>query len=414
VLQRSVEFEPVLLARAGRPYTEADGSHPDSPITMVNRDPNQYLLYTDIAAFDHFNGRLSDHSPLTLHFARFLDNLRPDIVHFQHSAFLGYDIVRVTRNVLPRVPIVYSLHEYMPICHRDGQMVRARSEELCEKESPRRCHECFPSITPQEFFLRKRFAQSHLSLVDLFIVPSEYVRARYVQWGLPADRIVVEPQGLMAPRATADVIEATSGRRIGPRSIFGYFGQLSPYKGADTLLRAIDLLGPDFNGHLRIHSANLDKQSTEWQAQFGELAAVPRGNVTFVGSYARNELPKLMARIDWVVVPSRWWETGPLVVWEAFQHGRPVICSDVGGQAEKVINGLNGLHFRRGDPESLGRVLKRAAETPGLWDELRAGIPERPGHSLEEHAGNLSGLYREVLSSYRESQDAMVEELAHA
>ena len=38
----------------------------------------------------------------------------------------------------------------MPICHRDGQMVRTMNDELCEKESPRRCHECFPDITPQD------------------------------------------------------------------------------------------------------------------------------------------------------------------------------------------------------------------------------------------------------------------------
>ena len=62
-----------------------------------------------------------------------------------------------------------------------------------------------------------------------------------------------------------------------------------------------------------------------------------------------------MARIDWVVVPSIWWETGPLVVMEAFQYGRPVICSDIGGMSEKVTDGVNGLHFRRRDPDRPGR-----------------------------------------------------------
>jgi glycosyltransferase involved in cell wall biosynthesis len=412
-LKRSTEFEPVLLARAGRPYTESDACHPDSPITMANRDPNQYLLYTDIGDFDRFYGRLSDHTPLS-HFSRFLDSLRPDVVHFQHTAYLGYDIVRITRNSLLHVPILYSLHDYLPICHRDGQMVRTRSEDLCKEESPRRCHECFPGVTPQEFFLRKRFAKSHLSLVDRFIAPSEYVRERYVQWGLPAERIDVEPQGTVTPALTADAVEASVGGRAGPRNRFAYFGQLNPYKGADTLLRAMDLLGAHFDGHLWMHGANLDKQSAEWQARFGELAAVSRGNVTFVGSYERDHLAKLMARIDWVVVPSRWWETGPLIVWEAFQHGRPVICSDIGGQAEKVVDGVNGLQFRRGDPEALARALRRAAETPGLWEELREGIPERPGHPIDEHAANLARLYNQALSAYDHSREPMVHEAAHA
>ena len=84
--------------------------------------------------------------------------------------------------VLPDVPIVYSFHEYIPICYSDGHMIRTKNDELCEEESPRRCHECFPGISPQTFFMRKRFIQSHLSLVDCFIVPSEYVAERYEQW----------------------------------------------------------------------------------------------------------------------------------------------------------------------------------------------------------------------------------------
>ena len=132
------------------------------------------------------------------------------------------------------------------------------------------------------------------------------------------------------------------------------------------------ILGDEFDGHLWIYGANLEKQAPEWQRPLRRSRARPhRANVTFAGSYERADLAELMARIDWVVVPSIWWETGPLVVWEAFQHGRPVICSDIGGKSEKVTDGVNGLHFRRGDPESLARVMEHAAETPGLWDELR-------------------------------------------
>ncbi len=85
-----------------------------------------------------------------------------------------------------------------------------------------------------------------------------------------------------------------------------------------------------------------------------------------------------MANVDWVVVPSIWWETGPLVVMEAFQYGRPVICSDIGGMSKRVTDGVNGLHFRRRDAEDLARKMQRAAETPGLWDELRNEHPAGP------------------------------------
>jgi glycosyltransferase involved in cell wall biosynthesis len=248
------------------------------------------------------------------------------------------------------------------------------------------------------FSMRKRFIQSHLELVDLFIAPTDYVKARYVQWGLEPSRIEVEPQGIPQPDVTADEVGQPGDDERVRRNRFAYFGTLNPYKGADVLLRAMALLGDRFDGHLWLYGANLEKQSLEWQKRFGELAAGQQ-NITYVGDYDRAELANLMARVDWVIVPSRWWETGPLVVWEAFQHGRPVITSDIGGQSEKVTDGVNGLHFRRADAADLARAMRAASETPGIWEELRAGIPEHPGHPLDEHVENLASIYTRLLAS---------------
>ena len=117
------------------------------------------------------------------------------------------------------------------------------------------------------------------------------------------------------------------------------------------------------------------------------------------GKYDHDHLPRLMAEIDWVVVPSRWWENSPLVIQEAFLHGRPVICSDIGGMAEKVADGVNGLHFRAGDPLSLARVLETAIDTPGLWEELQANIAEI--YDMEDHITSLRAMYRDQLARAR-------------
>jgi len=107
----------------------------------------------------------------------------------------------------------------------------------------------------------------------------------------------------------------------------------------------------------------------------------------------------MMAAVDWVVVPSVWWENSPLVIQEAFAAGRPVICSDVGGMAEKVHDGVDGLHFRVGDAESLAATIHRAVRTPGLWERLREGIPEV--HSMAEHADVLTDAYESLIATRR-------------
>ena len=85
------------------------------------------------------------------------------------------------------------------------------------------------------------------------------------------------------------------------------------------------------------------------------------------GSYTLDDLPNRMARVDWCVVPSTWWEIFGLVVSEAWMFGKPVICSDVGGPAERVEDGVSGLHFAMRDHRALARTIQRAATEEGLW-----------------------------------------------
>jgi glycosyltransferase involved in cell wall biosynthesis len=303
-------------------------------------------------------------------------------------------MVRVVRNTLPDVPIVYTFQEYWPICNRAGQMVRTLHDELCTEESPRRCNQCFPEIGTETFYMRKRFIQSQLALVDHFIAPSAFLLERYVDWGIPRERILHEDYGFR-PATPAPAGEA-------PHNRFGFFGQLNPYKGVDVLLRAMELLGPEFDGTLTVNGANYKHAPRELQVELDRLLDATRETVNFAGPYENDDVPRLMGEIDWVVVPSIWWENAPLVISEAFLSGRPVICSDIGGMAEKVDDGVNGLHFARADEDHLADVLLRAATAPGLWEELRAGI--RPPRLMDDHVAILSDLYERLLAGRTPAQ----------
>ena len=78
-------------------------------------------------------------------------------------------------------------------------------------------------------------------------------------------------------------------------------------------------------------------------------------------------------------------------------HGRPVICSDIGGMAEKVTDGVNGLHFRVGNAVSLADTIQKGVTTPHLWDILHAGLP--PIYGMEPHIASLTDLYSKLLES---------------
>ena len=395
-MQSSQEVEPLFLAKTGPPVSKTSCYHPGTLLTRVG-DGAQFLFNTDGSNYDWLNGRLPNKLPLTKFLREFLEAERPDVVHFQHTLFFGWDVLRATRNALPDAPIVYTLHEYIPICHRDGQMLRTAeaNNELCRQESPIRCHECFPHVSPQDFFLRKRFIQAHLEYVDLFLAPSRFLLGRYVDWGLPAEKIRHEEHGFAEPAQIAGARETSS---MAPRTRLAFFGQLSHPKGINVLLEAmthLKKLAPDAS--LWIYGANLELQTEEFQSEFRRLLRKAKDNVVFCGPFHHDDLPKLIEDIDWVVIPSVWWENSPLVIHEAFMQRRPVICSDIGGMAEKVSHEVNGLQFRAGDPVKLAAALARAVSTPGLWEKLREGISAP--HSMDEHVASLTSIYRNLLGS---------------
>jgi glycosyltransferase involved in cell wall biosynthesis len=386
------DWESLFLARTGPPFSTSSRYHEGTLLTGVDEsDPGQYFFYTELNDFDWLLNATREKSTITTHLRDFLLAQRPDVVHFQHTLFIGLEAIREVRNTLPDAAIVYTLHEFLPICHRHGQMLRATDEEPCLEESPRRCHECFPEVAPQEFFMRKRLIQSHMSHVDLFIAPSAQLRDRYVDWGIPTEKIMVEEYGRL-PLA----YEPGNPRRK-KRNRFGFFGQFSHYKGVNVVLQAAKRLADeDVDATIYLHGANLEIQPPEFQEEFAELLEASGERVVLIGRYEHDQLGALMENVDWVLVPSRWWENSPLVIQEAFMHGRPVICSNIGGMAEKVTDGVDGLHFRVGDPEDLAKTIAAAADSSQLWRNLSGGIS--PVYPMRTHVKELIEVYDGLLS----------------
>ncbi len=182
--------EATLLASVDRsmPALFKPGAH----ITTFDSRPGEYLFLShDIDPWWHRNGE-----PLLVEaFAEFLALIRPDIVHFHAFASLGLELPTLARRVLPQCRIVFTLRDFLAICAADGSMVRRTDGSACDHASPVRCHQCFPDLPPEQFFLRAAVMKAHLAAVDVFAVPREAMREYFVRFGLPADRLMLVPHG---------------------------------------------------------------------------------------------------------------------------------------------------------------------------------------------------------------------------
>src|SRR5690606_12262047 len=97
---------------------------------------------------------------------------------------------------------------------------------------------------------------------DLFVSPSEFLRRRYIAWGIPADYIVVIENGQPQFEEAAQAAESP-----GLRTRFGFFGQITEFKGVEVLLQALHVMRPEVRRSLQveINGANLEQQEPKFR-----------------------------------------------------------------------------------------------------------------------------------------------------
>ena len=328
-------------------------------------------------------------------FAELLRRLRPDVVHLHHYMRSGVEALGVVRNVIPQALLVVTLHEFLAICANNGQMVKAGSFALCERSSPEDCSICFPMRTPDDFAIRRRYVLGNLLKSDILISPSDFLRQRYVDWGVPANRIMTAENHIpLMPRLPPRPL--VPGAR---RAAFGYFGSVGIYKGVRELVEAFCLLRETPEGSDATLTINGMAGNMSPAAQQAFKAAVDHAGsaVRLTGRYGRDDLPRLMAEVDWVVMPSIWWENSPIVIQEALMFGRPLIVSDIGGMAEKVRSGIDGFTFPAADIRALADTMAFAIprfDTMRLPD-MAAVIAERLERFFAVYEGRVSGVRQE-------------------
>jgi glycosyltransferase involved in cell wall biosynthesis len=363
------------------------------PTLLASVDSSLPALYKSGARITGFDGREGEFlflsqeydywwhrtsSPLLLEaYADFLRLLTPDVVHIHHFLTLGVELITLTRRVLPRARIVFTFHEFMTICAADGHMVRKQDKSLCSHASPVRCHQCFPELSPEQFFVREKWMKRHMEAVDVFTTPSRFMIQHYMDWGIDP-RQIFQVGNVQRNRGITTIVEAPRKSR----NRFGFFGQMVDMKGIHVILGAVEYLRAsgftdfvvEINGdNLRYASEQYRKEIEAFLETEREKPVAER-NVLFNGSYQVDQLAGRMARIDWCIVPSVWWEIFCLVISESWMFGRPVIVSNVGGPHERVRHEKDGLQFQVGDPQALASAMRRACTEPGLWETLSAGI----------------------------------------
>lgn len=391
-LERRAGVRAFFLAGTDRLHR---ARRPGTLFQTVGDSDNSWLLWS--GHFDRFTLQQRETYGVAAEVETLLATLRPDVVHIHHLLLVGLDFIHTVRRCLPNARIILTLHDFFLLCPHEGTMVRVRDKALCAAPSLDACRSCFPAAAPRDLKLRDLMIRQTLPLVDHVVAPSRFLLERVRAWGVDAGRSSHIANG-------RDLGPPTPPRPLPPggrRDRFGYFGHVSPFKGARVALQAVQHLNETAqegeSGFSLVLHGGAEYQGKAFQAEVAEDLAACRGRAVQAGSYTADRLPQLIADVDWVIMPSIWWENAPLVIQEAFHHGRPVLCSDIGGMAEHVRDGVDGLHVPVGNPVAWAEAMRRAMADPDLWDSLRANRPTPQG--LEACADAHLALYQGLMAA---------------
>lgn len=304
------------------------------------------------------------------------------------------------------VPVVQTLHNYRLLCpastfYRDGNI----------------CEECLHSALPYPGVLHACYRNSHAasaglatmlavhyaagtwrSKVDTYIALTDFARAKFLEAGFPAERVIVKPNFVCT--------DPGPGKGDGGFALF--IGRLVEEKGLRTLLKAWGDLP----------SVPLKVAGTGPLATFVEQRSAEMRNIQYLGHCDRKTIFELLHSAAILVCPSEWYEGLPTTMIESFACGTPVLCSALGSMNETVHDGVNGARFEPGNPSALADVIRSLFSDPARLLALRHGARReyQERYTPEDNYAQLIRIYETataLATSSRTRADNILTQIIH-
>jgi glycosyltransferase involved in cell wall biosynthesis len=256
-----------------------------------------------------------------------------------------------------------------------------------------------PYLTPMQ-----RRVQRHVCrLADRVLVNAEAVRTWLVDEGYAPSNILVIPNGIDLRRFAEGANRAEVRRSLGVADtarLVAVVSRLSRLKGLEDFLDAAAVVAatyPDARFLLVGEPSPIKNREylDELAARAARLGITDR--VIFTG--LRSDVPALLAAVDVSVMPSLN-EALSNVLLESMAAGAPVVATNVGGTAEALVNGDNGLLIPPADPRALAEAIVQLLRHPSLARELgdrgRRTVSTR--FSLDRMVASTEAVYDDLLT----------------
>ncbi|SFK65405.1 Glycosyltransferase involved in cell wall bisynthesis [Halogranum rubrum] len=295
-----------------------------------------------------------------------LCQISPDIVHIHNHSGLSPSVFAAVSS--HEIPVVHTLHDYEALHVRTNLF---DGEKISD-----------PGIGMKPYQkIYRQLVEPHL---DYVVSPSQFVLEKHHSEGVystvPCSRV---PLGISSK--STDSVSSRPSNSDQLQLMFA--GQHTHQKGIDILIKAVRKSSLE-NLHLNIYGKGPESSKLE------DLASdEPR--ITFHGFVDDEELQDAYAASHFTVVPSRWYDNSPMVIYESYNRGTPVIGANIGGIPELITDGETGILFAPNDVDSLQGALERAASLP--YDEIQTQVEETKSYCISNHIDEIISIYEDIL-----------------
>jgi glycosyltransferase involved in cell wall biosynthesis len=315
---------------------------------------------------------------------------KPDIAHFHNiwylispSAYSAYKHAGV--------PVVQTLHNFRMFCV-NGLLLR--DEKVCEEcigHLPWRGvkYGCYSNSRLYSLPIAltegiHSIAGTWKDNIDAYIALTEFGKKKFVQCGLPEEKIFVKPNFLSDPPEPS----------FTHRDYIIYLGRLSREKGLSILIdsaKTLDSSAVPLKFKI-VGDGPIMKEMKD------KVKAEKISGIEFTGRKRFHECMDLLKDARFMIMPAVCYENFPMAIREAFACGKPVIASNLGAMAELVDEGKTGLLFEPGNSEDLAAkiswMLKNEDACIAMGKNARKEFEEK--YTAEKNFQILMGIYQTV------------------
>lgn len=218
-----------------------------------------------------------------------------------------------------------------------------------------------------------------------FVALSKFSKNKFVEGGLPADRIFIKPNFLIDPCIKYDDLEISSEKI----NRFLFVGRISNEKGIEDLIRC--WMERSIPAELWIAGDGPLMKKMQKKSK-GEKS------IKWLGQCEKKEVLKLLSNSKALLFPTKCYEGMPLIILEAMSMGCPVISSDIGNPKNMIDHKFNGLLFEPGKMADLYKniswIISNPKNSRKLGENSRKKYEEL--YTPEKNYNTLLSIYENV------------------